>query len=215
MVLQASPSAAAAVNVPAIFDPKRSQPLRRPQATWKATKQREQPESAHSTPKSLQSPRQNGYVRPVSYEEPISPKQTRQVSHTTIVADVVVNPYKNRGGKVPPTAQPQNGLLTTTSRSIPLTANTLDQSQQAVNRTAIGPRATQPAMKQQKQDAVRSANIETKNIPASEFKSLRNPMRSLKTQHEAVSEDNPLRERKSLFPADQAGTQSNLSNPLR
>ena len=98
---------------------------------------------------------------------------------------------------------------------MPLTANALDRPQRAVNRTAIGPRATQPGMKEQKQDAVRSANIETKNIPASEFKSLHNPMRSLETQHDAVSEDNPLRERKSLVPADQASTQSNLSNPLR
>ena len=221
MVSQGSPSAAAAVNVPAIFDAERSQPLRRPQPTWKATKQpvqtmqNEQPEPATSTPRLPHAPRQDHHVRPISYEEPVLPAR---IAHTPTVTDVAINPHQLKSGKVMPTGQAQNGLPSTTAaRSVPLTVNTPNRPP-ALNTTGVGPRATQPVTQQTQQrhqEVAKSAKIDTKNVPATEFKSLRNPMRSLDVQHDAVSEDNPLRERKSPGRADQASTQSNLSNPLR
>ena len=221
MVSQASPSAAAAVNVPAIFDAEPSQPLRRPQATWKATKQpvqTEHSERATSTPQAQrtpQAPRQDHHVRPISYEEPVLPAR---IAHTATVAEVAINPHQLESGKVMPTAQAQNGLPSTTApRSVPLTVNALNRTP-ALKTTGVGPQATQPVTQQTRQrdqEVAKRPKIDTKNIPATDFKSLRNPMRSLDVQHDAVSEDNPLRERKSPVRADQASTQSNLSNPLR
>lgn len=236
MVSQASPSAAAAVNVPAIFDAERSQALRRPQATWKATKQpvqamqNEQLESATVTPqlsgatRATQPPqaiRQDHHVRPLSYEEPILPAE---ISRTTTGADVAINPHQVESGTVMPTIQVQNGKLSaiapTAPRSVPLTVNTPNWPQ-PIKMIGVDPRATQPVTQQTQQtqqrdqEVAKSPKIDTKNIPATDFKSLRNPMRSLKVQHDAVSEDNPLRERTSPVRADQASGQSNLSNPLR
>ncbi|MEC7501812.1 MAG: hypothetical protein VX970_08795 [Planctomycetota bacterium] len=236
MVSQASPSAAAAVNVPAIFDAERSQALRRPQATWKATKQPVQPvqpmhneqlESATVTPQLPRAPqarqapqaiRQDHHVRPISYEEPVLPAE---ISHTTTGADVAINPHQVESGTVMPTIQVQNGRLSaiapTAPRSVPLTVNTPNRPQ-AVKMIGVDPRVTQPVTQQTQQrhqETATSRTIETKNIPTTQFKSLRNPMRSLEVQHDAVSEDNPLRERKSSVRADRASGQSNLSNPLR
>ena len=217
--------APAALASPEIFEPQQPRPLRGMQSSWKATEEKGRG-SATSTQR-----RQDHFVRPASFEQPVSPQQ--KSPHTAAVVDRPIAAISAAISAAIGTSSSINSPAETLGPTVVSRATTGALPVPHAIRGPVTPESESPtpagkprAVSSHSDDVDkvrRSKRANTKlaapaSLPAPskpQRKRMRNPMRNPERPPEAVSSNNPLRERQSSLSSEHLSTQPNLENPLR